>query len=100
SGGARVWPPRRGYRPPRCAQEPSSNFLQCFGPPERDSRDPRDDEEDEDRDRGSEPVLRSRAGLERDLVRVADEDVRRPGDGLLDLIWAAARQEVDVVEVV
>ena len=45
-----------------------------------------------------ERVLGACAGREGELVRVGDEDVRRAGDRLVDLVRAATRQEVDVVE--
>src|SRR5581483_10597727 len=78
---------------------PSCEVLQRLRPREGDGRDRRDDQEDDDRDRARQREVLSLSGRDRELVRVADQDVGRARDPPGGVAGTARGEQVDVVEV-
>src|SRR5437016_13725121 len=89
-----------GRRRPPSSRTRSYEILQGLRAAEGDERDRGDDQEDDDRDGARQAVVLAEALGERELVRVADENVRRAGDGVVADRRPAVRQQVDVAAVV
>ena len=98
---ARCSAARGAIRSTRCRRRALNlMFSSAFVRENDDAGDRRDDEEDDDRDRARQAVVLSLAGRDRELVRVADQDVRRAGDRLVVRVGPPCGEQVDVVEVV